>query len=162
MNKIIVIGCCGSGKSYFSKSLSSKLEIPLYHMDMLFWNSNKEHITQEKLNNKIRNIICNDKWIIDGNYYSSIDLRINECDTIFFLDFSLQQCLEAIKERTNITRSDIPFIETDNDTADMIEYVNNIYDTEIADLRNKLLKCTDKNVVVFKNRIVMNEYLNSL
>ena len=41
MKKIIVIGCPGSGKSTFSKSLHKATNIPLYHLDRLFWNEDK-------------------------------------------------------------------------------------------------------------------------
>ena len=41
MQKIIVIGCPGSGKSTFSKALHKIIGIPLFHLDMLFWNADK-------------------------------------------------------------------------------------------------------------------------
>ena len=41
MNKVIVIGCPGSGKSYFSKVLHNVTGLPLYHLDNIFWNADK-------------------------------------------------------------------------------------------------------------------------
>lgn len=41
MKKIIVIGCPGSGKSTFSKALNKITGIPLFHLDMMFWNADK-------------------------------------------------------------------------------------------------------------------------
>lgn len=41
MKKIIVIGCPGSGKSTFSKWLQKITGIPLFHLDMMFWNADK-------------------------------------------------------------------------------------------------------------------------
>ena len=66
--KIIVIGCPGSGKSYFSKALSEKTEIPLYHMDNIFWNEDRTTITREELIVKLDEIMRTDNWIIDGKY----------------------------------------------------------------------------------------------
>lgn len=39
MNKEIVIGCPGSGKSTFSRALHELTDLPLYHLDLLNWNS---------------------------------------------------------------------------------------------------------------------------
>ena len=41
MKKIIVIGPGESGKSYFSKELSKILNIPVFHLDNIFWNKTK-------------------------------------------------------------------------------------------------------------------------
>ena len=41
MKKIIVIGCPGSGKSTFARALHDKTGIPLYHLDMMYWNADK-------------------------------------------------------------------------------------------------------------------------
>ena len=41
MKKVIVIGCPGSGKSTFSKKLNEITNIPLYHLDLMFWNNDK-------------------------------------------------------------------------------------------------------------------------
>lgn len=40
MNKIIIIGSSGSGKSTLSRQLSNILDIPVYHLDALFWKPN--------------------------------------------------------------------------------------------------------------------------
>ena len=48
MRKIIIIGCPGSGKSYFAKKLHDKTGIPLYYLDMLWHNLDKTHISREK------------------------------------------------------------------------------------------------------------------
>ena len=41
MKKVIVIGCPGSGKSTVSRALHNKTGIPLYHLDMMYWNADK-------------------------------------------------------------------------------------------------------------------------
>ena len=61
MKKIIVIGCPGSGKSTFSRELHERTRIPLYHLDMLFWNADKTTVEKSVFlellgNSKIGNI----------------------------------------------------------------------------------------------------------
>lgn len=41
MEKIIVIGSPGAGKSSFSKKLKNITKLPLYHIDMLYHNRRK-------------------------------------------------------------------------------------------------------------------------
>ena len=47
MKKVIVIGCPGSGKSTFAKALHNKTELPLYHLDMMYWNPDKTTVSRE-------------------------------------------------------------------------------------------------------------------
>ena len=75
MNKIIVIGCPGSGKSTFSRALAERTGIPLYYMDMLFWNSDKTHVTREELRARLSRVMEGEAWIIDGNYLSTMEMR---------------------------------------------------------------------------------------
>lgn len=92
--KIIIIGCPGSGKSTFSQKLKDVLNIPLFHLDMLYHNSDGTHIFKEELEAKLRNIfIKNDELIIDGNYQRTLEMRMKECDTIFLLDYPIEVCL---------------------------------------------------------------------
>ena len=46
MNKVIVIGCPGSGKSTFSRALHELTDLPLYHLDLLNWNSDKTTVSK--------------------------------------------------------------------------------------------------------------------
>ena len=98
MKKIIVIGCPGSGKSTFSKSLHKITKIPLYHLDMLFWNEDKTTVEKSVFLDRLLKIIENSEWIIDGNYGSTMELRMQKCDTVIFLDYPLDVCLNGIKE----------------------------------------------------------------
>ena len=71
MNKVIVIGSPGAGKSYFSKQLASSIELPLYHLDNIYWKEDRTHISRDELILKMNDIMDGDKWIIDGNYMST-------------------------------------------------------------------------------------------
>ena len=99
MKKIIVIGCPGSGKSTLSKELHRKTEIPLYHLDMIYWNPDKTTVEKSVFLERLASILYKDAWIIDGNYNSTMELRMQECDTIIFLDYPLDVCLNGISQR---------------------------------------------------------------
>jgi len=96
MKKIIVIGCPGSGKSTFSLKLNSITGIPLYHLDNVWWRSDRTHITRDEFDEELADITSRDSWIIDGNYSRTYETRIAACDTVFFLDFDEDVCMQGI------------------------------------------------------------------
>lgn len=161
MNKAIVIGCPGSGKSTFSRALHALTSLPLYHLDLLKWNSDKTTVSKEVFLERLQNVLVLDKWIIDGNYGSTIELRLKECDTVFFLDYSVEVCIDGIKKRQGKPRSDMPWIETEDD-AEFLEFIRN-YNTQS---RPKVLELLNnypqKDVFIFKSRKEADEYLNNM
>ena len=122
MKKVIIIGCCGSGKSTFARHLHACTGIPLFHLDQLNWNENKTTVEKEVFLKRVQDVIQKDSWIIDGNYGSSIEMRMQACDTVFFLDYPVDICIQGIHERVGKVRTDIPWVEDEVD-EDLIEFV---------------------------------------
>ena len=162
MKKIIVIGCPGSGKSTFSKSLHKITNIPLYHLDMLFWNADKTTVGKSVFLDRLLKIIENSEWIIDGNYGSTMELRMQKCDTVIFLDYPLDVCLDGIKERKGKPRSDMPWIESDEDDADFIEFIKNYNSQSRPKVTELLKRYSHKDIYIFSNRIQAEEFLNKI
>ena len=96
MKKIIVIGCPGSGKSTFSKMLNKVIDIPVYHLDNLFWNADKTTVEKSVFLERLNELLDKDEWILDGNFNSTMELRMSRCDTVIFLDYSPDICLEGV------------------------------------------------------------------
>lgn len=90
MKKVIVIGCPGSGKSTFSAELARLTHLPLIHLDSLYhqehWDNDQE-VKKSQWNDTIKSLVKADQWIIDGNYKSTMSIRIEAADTIIFLDY---------------------------------------------------------------------------
>ena len=69
MKQIIIIGCPGSGKTFFAKQLSEILQIELFHMDNIYWKKDKTHISREELVCRADEIMSQSEWILDENFY---------------------------------------------------------------------------------------------
>lgn len=108
MQKVLVIGSPGAGKSTFSRKLRDATGLPLYYLDMIWHRPDKTNISREELTARQEEIMKTPKWIIDGNYLSTMELRLKNCDTVFFLDYPLEVCLAGAKARIGTKREDIP------------------------------------------------------
>ena len=159
MKKVIVIGCPGSGKSTISRELHNKTGIPLYHLDMMYWNADKSTVEKSVFLERLSAVLEKDEWIIDGNYGSTMELRMAVCDTVIFLDYPLDVCLDGIKERRGKPRSDMPWIETEED-AEFIEFIKNYNEQQKPKVLELLAKYGDKNIVIFKSREEADAFLN--
>ena len=161
MNKVIIIGCPGSGKSTFSKELQNKTGLPLFHLDMLFWNKDKTHVTREVFDQRLADILKQDNWIIDGNYGRTLEMRLNACDTVFLLDFPVDICLSGVNARIGKPRDDMPWVEQEFDE----EFKNWIIDfpqNELPHIYSLLNKYSNKNIIIFNSHKQINEYLKGI
>lgn len=162
MKKIIVIGCPGSGKSTFSRSLHKSINIPLYHLDMLYWNEDKTTVEKTVFLDRLLKILENSEWIIDGNYGSTMELRMQKCDTVIFLDYPVDVCLNGIKDRKGKPRSDMPWIESDEDDAEFVEFIKNYNSQSRPKVIELLKRYSHKDIYIFSNRIQAEEFINKL
>lgn len=106
MAKIIIIGCPGSGKSTMTFKLKEILNYPVLHLDKIYHIDNHTRISREELVRKVDTFAkSNNHWIIDGNYISTIEQRVNLADTVILLNIDTEICLQnaiarSKKERT--------------------------------------------------------------
>ena len=159
MKKVIVIGCPGSGKSTISRELHNKTGIPLYHLDMMYWNADKTTVEKSVFLERLSVVLEKDEWIIDGNYGSTMELRMAACDTVIFLDCPLDVCLDGIRERRGKPRSDMPWIETEEDW-EFIEFIRNYNEQQKPKVLELLEKYSDKNIVILESREQADAFLN--
>ncbi len=145
MKKIIVIGCPGAGKSTFARKLRDAFELPLFYIDMMWHRADRTTISRDELDAELLRITSLDKWIIDGNYLRSMELRMSRCDTVFFLDYSVDTCLSGAMERVGHAREDMPWVE-------------NCFDDEMRKLITRFP--TDQRPVIYELLKKYNEKLN--
>ena len=102
MKKILILGCCGAGKSTFSKKIHSILKLPLIHLDSYYHKPNWVEPEKEEWEKVLKKILRQESWIMDGTYLESLDERIKKSDTIIYLDYSLIKCFFRVIKRVLI------------------------------------------------------------
>lgn len=163
MQKIMVIGCPGSGKSTFARALHDITGLPLYHLDMLYWNADRTTVQKEVFLARLAETIEKDSWIIDGNYGSTMELRLQACDTVFFLDYPLDVCMDGIISRRGKERPDMPWIESEDDVdEEFVEFVKNYNSENRPEVVTLLEKYADKEIIIFKSRTKADDFLREL
>ena len=161
MNRVIIIGPGGAGKSYFSKQLAGITNLPLYHLDNIFWKEDRTHISRDEFDKKLLEILEKDEWIIDGDYSRTYEIRMKYADTIYFLDFPLEVALAGVESRIGKPRDDIPWKEEVFD-PDFKQWIIDWYKNTLPVLRKLLEQYKEiKNIVVFKSREEMKSYIEN-
>lgn len=112
MRRVLVIGCPGAGKSVFARQLRDRTGLPLYYLDMLWHRPDQTNISREEFDTQLRELLRRDRWIIDGNYLRTMEIRLQFCDTVFLLDFPLSVCLAGARSRIGKPREDLPWVES--------------------------------------------------
>lgn len=99
MERILIIGSNGAGKSTFSYTLASKLGLPLIHIDQIYWHDNWQITPQEEFSERVSKEAKKSRWIIEGNNISTLEDRLSYADTIFWFEFPPAICLKNIFKR---------------------------------------------------------------
>jgi adenylate kinase family enzyme len=95
----MVIGSSGAGKSTFSRQLSKITGLPLIHLDRLHFSPNWVTMPKDDWKEKVAEIVEGDAWIIDGNYSGTMEIRLEKCDTVIFLDLPRFVCVYRVLKR---------------------------------------------------------------
>ena len=99
MKRIVIIGCGGAGKSTLAQRLGEKLNIPVVHLDKLFWTPGWVSLPPEEFDPLVEAELGKECWIMDGNFNRTMPARLEKCDTVIYLDFSRFACLRGVAKR---------------------------------------------------------------
>jgi hypothetical protein len=99
MERIVVVGCCGSGKSYVAREIGRLTGAPVTHLDAIYYDDEWNTAPMDGFADTQRELVARPRWVIDGNYNSTLEIRLRACDTVVFLDVPTQTCLWGIVSR---------------------------------------------------------------
>jgi adenylate kinase family enzyme len=111
MQKVLVIGPGGAGKSTFANRLGEILGITVVHLDSLYWQPGWVEPPKSEWLATVAEVLGRDAWIMDGNYSGTLEVRLKACDAVVFLDLPRRLCLWRVVRRAakyrNQTRPDM-------------------------------------------------------
>jgi adenylate kinase family enzyme len=99
VQRVLVIGPCGAGKSTLSVELARKLGLPIFHMDQLNWQPGWVESSKDEIRQKLAGITANDRWLIDGTYGGTLGERLERADTVVYLDYPIRLCVIRLMRR---------------------------------------------------------------
>lgn len=100
MERILIIGGNGAGKTTFAKALAEKTQLPLVHLDALYWRDGWQPVPDEEFDRLLLQELQKPRWILDGNIRRTLPLRLQYCDTVLYFDFSRLACLWGVVKRS--------------------------------------------------------------
>ena len=99
MQRVLIIGPCGAGKSTLASVLGPKLGLPVFHMDQLNWQPGWVESSKDEIRQKLAAITATDRWLIDGTYGGTLDARLERADTVLYLDYPIRVCSARLLRR---------------------------------------------------------------
>lgn len=166
MERIMIIGCSGSGKSRLALELKEKLGLPVVHLDQLWHKNGWQHISREDFDSRLAMAMNMDRWIIDGNYSRTIPQRLPKCDTIIYLDFSRWECLLGVFQRILLYRGKVRPDMADGCPErfdwEFIKFVWNFNKNNRVMNYTYLAQAKHAKQIVLKNRREVKAFLNGL
>ena len=163
MERIMIIGCGGAGKSTLARSLGEKTGLPVIHLDKLFWKPGWVSLSREEFDLVHQGAIEQEKWIIDGNFDRTMAQRMDRCDAVIYLDFSRWACVMGVLKRIITTygtvRPDMGEGCPERFSLEFLVWVWNFNKNKRENIYNLLNQHPDKEVHILKNRRSVRKFL---
>jgi adenylate kinase family enzyme len=85
-HRILILGAPGSGKSTLARTIGASLQIPIVHLDALFWSPGWKVTPPELFHARISEAVAGDAWVMDGGYSRTLDLRLPRATMLIWID----------------------------------------------------------------------------
>lgn len=99
MERVLIIGPGGAGKSTLALRLGAATGLPVVHLDAYFWQPGWVETPVELWRERVSRLAAQPRWIMDGNYGGTLGQRLEACDTVIFLDSPRLLCLWRVFRR---------------------------------------------------------------
>ena len=115
--------------------------------DRIWHKPDRTEISPEEFDAALANILKQPRWIIDGNYLRTMEMRLERCDTVFLLDYPLELCLESAAARIGTAREDMPWVETEFD-PEFRSWIEDFPKTQLPRMNELLAAFREKTTII--------------
>jgi len=100
MQRVVILGTTGSGKSWLAARLAARLDSRIVELDALYWGPDWQPAPFELFRYRVECETRDGDWIVVGNYSQVRDLVWHEADTLVWLDLPLGVVMTQLLSRT--------------------------------------------------------------
>jgi adenylate kinase family enzyme len=166
VKKVLVIGSGGAGKSTFAARLGEALGLPVIHLDRFYWRAGWVETPKDEWQASVGELIGRNAWVMDGNYSGTLDIRLEACDAVVFIDVPRAVCLwRVLKRAVTYRKGGRPDMAEGCVEKIDLEFLRWIWDYPKR-TRPKVLKMLEetargKNVFVLRKRDEIESFLTA-
>ena len=164
--KIMIIGSGGSGKSTLALQLGEILKLPVINLDMEFWNPGWIATPKEEWHEKQRHLMSGSEWIADGNFSGSLEIRLEQTDSIIFLDFNRVTCIYGVIKRwlTNYGKTRPTMAKECPEKIDFefLKWIWQFPSTSRPNIMKKISNHKNLKLFVIKNRKELKQFIEEV
>jgi adenylate kinase family enzyme len=84
--RIVILGPSGSGKSTLARQIGRRLELPVVHLDAIYWTPGWVPSEAAQFRERVAEESARERWVMDGNYTAHLDLRLPRAEAVVWLD----------------------------------------------------------------------------
>jgi adenylate kinase family enzyme len=96
MQRILVIGSPGAGKSTLASRIAECLDLPLIRLDREYFGPGWTIPAKSEWRERVKALADRPAWVMDGNYASTFDIRVPRATMIVWLDLPRWRCLGSV------------------------------------------------------------------
>jgi len=100
LNRILVIGCSGGGKSTLARRLSASMSLSYISIDRdVRWLAGWKAREASERRAIVEKLVLGERWIMDGTYPSSFDVRLPRTDLVLWVRVPRCIALSSVYKR---------------------------------------------------------------
>ena len=167
MERVMIIGCGGAGKSTLARKLGEKTGLPVVHLDQIWWApGNWQHLEKPEFDERLKAELEKPRWILDGNFNRTIEARLAACDTVIYLDYPRLVCIKnwlgRVLKNWGHHRPDMTEGCTEWIDPEFVKWIWNFNKNNRARYYELLNGAKDKHVYILKSRRQTERFLTEL
>jgi adenylate kinase family enzyme len=167
MERIVIIGNSGSGKSYLAQRLGDHFGYPIVHLDELFWEpgSFNSKRPKELVYAEIATLVQGKNWVVEGVFGELAQQFFANADQLIWLDLDPEVCLNSLRQRGSESSEQLDQQAAEESFQKLLTWASAYWLRD--DLRSyrghaRLFAEFDGQKAHLQTRRAVNEYIDSL